>query len=227
MCIAKHMHRDSECTFKRTNRSFEDSDYESFGIINEKGELTNAGALLADYSPVRHSRLFCTRWNGLDKANGVMDALDDEEYSGSLVTLLQSGLDFVRHNTRKAWRKTADNRLEYPEYPERAVEEGLVNALIHRNYLELGSEVHIDMYDDRLELFSPGGLMDGGSIKNMDVMNMASRRRNPILADIFSRLKYMERRGSGFKKIVTAYKSHDVTPKVWIQHSLLLGTALS
>ena len=195
--------------FKRTNRSFEDSDYESFGIVNEKGELTNAGALLADYSPVRHSRLFCTRWNGLDKANGVMDALDDEEYSGSLVTLLQAGLDFVRRNSKKAWRKTADNRLEYPEYPERAVEEGLVNALIHRNYLELGSEVHIDMYDNRLEIFSPGGLLDGGSIKDMDVMSMASRRRNPVLADIFSRLKYMERRGSGFKKIVSAYKGHD------------------
>lgn len=138
-----------------------------------------------------------------------MDALDDEEYNGSLVTLLQAGMDFVRRNSKKAWRKTSDNRLEYPEYPERAVEEGLVNALIHRNYLELGSEVHIDMYDDRLEIFSPGGLMDGGSIKNMDVMNMASRRRNPVLADIFSRLKYMERRGSGFKKIVSAYKSHD------------------
>lgn len=195
--------------FKRTNHSFDDSDYESFGIINEKGELTNAGALLADFSPVRHSRLFCTRWNGIDKANGVMDAIDDEEYSGSLVTLLQAGMDFVRLNSKKAWRKTADNRLEYPEYPERAVEEGLVNALIHRNYLELESEVHIDMYDDRLEIFSPGGLLDGGSIKDMDVMNMASRRRNPILADIFSRLKYMERRGSGFKKIVSAYKEHD------------------
>lgn len=195
--------------FKRTNRSFEDNDFESFGIINEKGELTNAGALLADYSPVRHSRLFCTRWNGLDKANGVIDALDDEEYTGSLVTLLQSGLDFVRRNTKKAWRKTSDNRLEYPEYPERAVEEGLVNALIHRNYLELGSEVHIDMYDDRLEIFSPGGLMDGGSIQDMDIMNMSSRRRNPILADVFSRLKYMERRGSGFKKILSAYKEHD------------------
>lgn len=195
--------------FKRTNRSFEDSDYESFGIINEKGELTNAGALLADYSPVRHSRLFCTRWNGLDKANGVMEALDDEEYSGSLITLLQAGLDFVRRNSKKAWRKTPDNRLEYPEYPERAVEEGLVNALIHRNYMELGSEVHIDMYNDRLEIFSPGGLVDGVSIKDMDLMNMASRRRNPVLADIFSRLKYMERRGSGFKKIMSAYKGHD------------------
>lgn len=195
--------------FKRTNRSFEDSDYESFGIVNEKGELTNAGALLADYSPVRHSRLFCTRWNGVDKANGVMDALDDEEYSGSLVTLLQAGMDFVRRNSKKAWRKTPDNRLEFPEYPERAVEEGLVNALIHRNYLELGSEIHIDMYDDRLEIFSPGGLMDGGSIKDMDVMNMASRRRNPVLADVFNRLKYMERRGSGFKKIISAYKEHE------------------
>ena len=216
--VVASMSKHKELVLKGSNMSydslvsrwkFEDSDFESFGIINENGELTNAGALLADYSPVRHSRLFCTRWNGKDKANGVMDALDDEEYSGSLVTLLQAGLDFVRRNTKKAWRKTPDNRLEYPEYPERAVEEGLVNALIHRNYLELGSEVHIDMYDDRLEIFSPGGLMDGGSIKDMDVMNIASRRRNPILADIFSRLKYMERRGSGFKKIVSAYKSHD------------------
>lgn len=44
---------------------------------------------------------------------------------------------------------------------------------------------------------------------DMDVMNMASRRRNPVLADIFSRLKYMERRGSGFRKIMSAYKGHD------------------
>ena len=51
--------------------------------------------------------------------------------------------------------------------------------------------------------------MDGGSIKDMDVMNLASRRRNPVLADVFNRLKYMERRGSGFKKIISAYKEHE------------------
>ena len=51
-----------------------------FGLIDEKGNLTNAGALLADESPVRHSRLFCTRWNGLTKASGIVDALDDKEY---------------------------------------------------------------------------------------------------------------------------------------------------
>ena len=58
--------------FKRTKRLFENSDYESFGIINEKCELINTGALLADYPPVRHSHLFCTRWNELDKANGLV-----------------------------------------------------------------------------------------------------------------------------------------------------------
>ena len=47
--------------------------------------LTNAGALIADESPIRWSRLFCTRWNGLDKSGGTMDALDDAEYSGSVL----------------------------------------------------------------------------------------------------------------------------------------------
>ena len=88
--------------------------------------LTYAGALPADESPVRYSRLFCTRWYGLDKASGVMEALDDKEYSGSLV-------------------------------------------------------------------------------QNLDTDKVASRRRNPIIADIFSRMHYMERRGSGFRKIKTDY----------------------
>ena len=61
---------------QRTGNAFEDTDYESFGLIDEKGNLTNAGALLADESLVRHSRLFCTRWNGLTKASGIVDALD-------------------------------------------------------------------------------------------------------------------------------------------------------
>ena len=87
---------------QRTGNTFEDTDYESFGLIDERGNLTNAGALLADESPVRHSRLFCTRWNGLTKASGIVDALDDKEYTGSLVTLLQAGTDFVRNNSKKA-----------------------------------------------------------------------------------------------------------------------------
>lgn len=93
---------------QQTGHSFEESDYESFGLIDEKGNLTNAGALLADESPIRHSRLFCTRWNGLDKADGVVDAVDDAEISGSIIILLQEGLAFVKRHSHKMWQKTAD-----------------------------------------------------------------------------------------------------------------------
>lgn len=193
---------------KRTGNTFEDSDYESFGIINEDGLLTNAGALIADECPIRQSRLFCTRWNGLDKAPGVIDALDDKEYSGGLISLLQAGTEFVNNNSKRAWKKTGDSRIEMPDYPERAVLEALVNALIHRNYLELGSEVHIDMFEDRLEIYSPGGMCDGSRVQDRDLMRVPSRRRNPIIADIFNRIKYMDRRGSGFKKILSDYRNH-------------------
>ena len=191
---------------QRTGNTFEDTDYESFGLVDEKGNLTNAGALLADESPVRHSGLFCTRWNGLTKASGIVDALDDKEYTGSLVTLLQAGTDFVRNNSKKAWRKVDDGRIEMPDYPDRAVLEGLANALIHRNYMEIGSEVHIDMFDDRIEIYSPGGMVSGISLEGKILLKIPSKRRNPILADIFSRLKYMERRGSGVKKILADYE---------------------
>lgn len=191
---------------QRTGNSFENSDYESFGLIDEKGDLTNAGALLADESPVKHSRFFCTRWNGLDKAAGVMDAIDDKEYFGSLITLLQSGIEFVTNNSKKAWMKTSDGRIEMPDYPERAVMEGIVNVLIHRSYLEVGSEVHIDIFDDRIEIYSPGGMVSGISLKDKDIMKIPSKRRNPVLADVFNHLKYMERRGSGFKKIMMDYQ---------------------
>lgn len=191
---------------QRTGNSFEDTDYESFGLIDEKGNLTNAGALLADESPVRHSRLFCTRWNGLDKASGVVDAVDDKEYTGGLITLLQSEIEFITNNSKKAWKKVSDRRIEMPDYPERAVMEGLVNALIHRSYTQVGSEVHIDMFDNRIEIYSPGGMVSGVSLKDKDILKIPSKRRNPVLADVFNRLKYMERRGNGFKKIMMDYQ---------------------
>ena len=115
--------------YQRAHKDFQDTDYESFGIMDGNGALTNAGALLADNCPIYQSRLFCTRWNGLTKASGLHDALDDAEYTGSLVTLLQEGEAFVKRNSHKGWYKEADRRVELPDYPERSVTEGIVNAL--------------------------------------------------------------------------------------------------
>ena len=191
---------------KWTGNSFDEKDLVSFGLANEQGYLTNAGALVADESPIWWSRLFCTRWNGLNKSGGTIDALDDAEYSGSVLSLIDNGEAFIKRNAKKMWKKTANSREEMPEYVERSYHEALINALAHRDYLVNGSEVHIDIYDDRMEIYSPGGMPDGSIIQDRDPLTVPSTRRNPVLADVFNRLGYMERKGSGFGKIIGGYE---------------------
>lgn len=89
--------------------------------------------------------------------------------------------------------------------------------------LNFGSEVHMDIFDDRMEIYSPGGMVDGSSLEGRDLRSIASQRRNPILADVFSRLKLMERRGSGFKKILEDYDFQEnarkeLMPKFQAEH---------
>lgn len=146
---------------KWTGNSFDDKDLISFELVNEQGNLTNAGALLADESLIRCSRLFCTRWNGLNKSGGAVDALDDAEYSGSVISLIENGEAFIKRNCKMKWRKTANSREEMP---------------------------------------------DGSVIQDRDPLTVPSTRRNPVLADVFNRLGYMERKGSGFGKIISGYE---------------------
>lgn len=213
--------------FARTSLEFSEGDFESFGLVMPDGMLTNAGVLLADKSPIRHSRVFCTRWNGLTKSNGTMEALDDDEFSGGLLSLLELAKGFVRTNSRIKWRKSdnGEGRINYPEYPSRAVEEAITNALIHRDYLITGSEVHIDIFDDRLEVFSPGGMPSGAVVQNLDMRHVPSQRRNPVIADIFQRLDLMERRGSGFGKILDSYAFEAEKRGVDLSPSFSSGTS--
>lgn len=63
----------------------------------------------------------------MGKAPEAIDAIDDKEFSGGLINLLQDGTEFETNNSKKAWKKVSDGRIEMPDYPERAVLEGLVN----------------------------------------------------------------------------------------------------
>ena len=65
----------------------------------------------------------------------------------------------------------------------------------------MGGEVHIDIYDDRVELVSPGAMLDGTQIQDRDISKVPSMRRNPVIADVFTQLNYMEKRGPGLRKM--------------------------
>ncbi|MDD2391583.1 MAG: ATP-binding protein [Bacilli bacterium] len=222
--ILKGQNRTFDCLpseFKKTDVSFtlleatlkkqtgtiinKDRDYISFNLINTDDYVTNAGLLLCDQGLLRQSRIFCTRWKGTVKGSIDGDAMDDKEYSGSIISLLENAETFIKNNSKTSWEIKGMIRNEFEEYPTKAVREALVNAIIHRDYQILGSEIHVDMYDDRLEITSPGGMVDGSQIQNLDLTKIPSLRRNTIISDFFNRLHFMERRGSGLTRIVESY----------------------
>ena len=123
--------------------------------------------------------------------------------------LLRESMNFVKSNTRKGWEKLPDGRKNKPEYAERAILEAMVNHLIHRDYTVMGGEVHLDIYDDRLIITSPGGMYNGTLIQNLDIADVSSERRNPILANTMAQLDYMEKRGSGLLRIRKETKALD------------------
>ncbi len=185
-------------TFReQTHQEWNDKYLESFGLVTSDGKLTNAGLLFVDNCTVFQSRIFCTRWTGLYKD----DAISSVEHRANLVLLLKYGMDFIKNYTMSGWVKMPNYRLNLPDYSDRAIFEGLVNHLIHRDYTVMGGEVHIDIYDDRVELVSPGAMPDGTQIQDRDIYNVPSIRRNPVIADMFTQLDYMEKRGSGLRKM--------------------------
>ena len=197
----------------------------SAGLVTLDGQVTNGGLLLCDQGVLRQSRVFCTRWKGNCKGNIDEDALDDKEFQGaSLITLLQNAEDFIRNNSKNPWSIRGMRREERSDYPYKAVREVLVNALIHRDYQILGSEIHVDIFDDRLEIFSPGGMMNGQRIQDMDLHHIPSMRRNQVISDVFSRLDLMERRGSGIDRILNSYAEVAQKPAFYSDSDIFLVT---
>lgn len=193
-------------TFKiRTSQEWNKKYLLSFGLVTSSGNLTNAGALFADDCPLWQSRLYCTRWDG--KAKG--DAINDAEFTGNVLMLLREAMNFVKSNTKKGWEKLPNGRKNKPEYAERAVLEAMVNHFIHRDYTVMGGEVHLDIYEDRLTVTSPGGMYNGMLIQDLDIADVSSERRNPILANVMAQLDYMEKRGSGLTRICNETQALD------------------
>ncbi|MGI9250555.1 MAG: RNA-binding domain-containing protein [Pseudohongiellaceae bacterium] len=164
-----------------------------------------AGILLCVKSPEQHlpsAIITATHYRGSDRASGQVDA---KEITGPLPQQIAEAMTFVRNNMRVSAAKMPD-RMELPQYSTKAVFEAIVNAVAHRDYSIHGSRIRLSMFEDRLEIQSPGSLPN-----NLTVDNMAERQatRNEALASALSRMPVngirgsedrgyiMERRGDG------------------------------
>ena len=181
----------------------------SFNLLKDE-KLTNAALLLSDQNPIVGSFISCTRWNGLKK----ISAKDDIEYYGSILEQIENAMEFFKKHMSNGWIKEGKlARKEIPEYDLAALREALINAEAHRQYLMRGTNIEVGFYDDRIEIISCGGL-DGRRKLEDFLKKPTSSRRNQLICDIFSRLDFMERRGSGIIKMFDAYKDDAKKPKI-------------
>lgn len=196
---------------------------ESFGLLNGE-KLTNAALLYSDQNPVVGSFISCTRWDGLDK----LSAKDDIEFYGSILDQIDNAMEFIKKHMSNGWVKEGGKlaRRTIPEYDLDAMREAIINAEAHRSYLMRGTNVELAFYDDRIEIVSCGTIGNGKTLEEL-LKRPTSQRRNQLVCDIFSRLDFMERRGSGIKKILLAYENDEKKPKFEIIGDVFIVTFYS
>ncbi len=171
---------------------------------------TVAGVLLCAAAPeewLPNACISATQYRGVDRASGQLDA---HTITGPLHRQIAEAVNFVLRNMRVGAHKQPA-RIDLPQYSERAVFEAIVNAVAHRDYSIRGSRIRLSMFADRIEINSPGALLN-----NLTVESMASRQatRNQTLASMLGRIPvgkilgsggrqfFMERRGDGVPTIL-------------------------
>lgn len=182
---------------------FTEVQMKNLGILSSDDIYTNMGLLVSDQC--KHSIKFAI-FQGTDK----LVFRDRKEFTGSLFAQLTDAykaIDFY-NGTKATFHDLL--RTDERDYPEDAVREALLNAIVHRDYSFSGS-TFINLYSDRLEIISLGGLVPGLSLEA--AMMGASQPRNEKLANLFYRMKLIEAYGTGISKIISCYKGLAVHPK--------------
>ncbi|WP_027437180.1 RNA-binding domain-containing protein [Lachnospira multipara] len=176
----------------------------SKNCITEDRYVTKGMELFADdYSGLR-TKVVATVWPGLTKGGSIVTAT--EEYTGNLLSVLERTIDFIRVHSANGFRKISTQTVPYVSYPVRAVTEGVVNAIGHRNYYMSGTQVEINIFPDRLEITSPGALLGVRELyKEKNIASIIPRRRNEVICNLLEMCKYMEKKGSGFDFIEEDY----------------------
>ena len=136
----------------------------------------------------------CLLGRGTDKVH----ILDRKDFDGGIVADIEDAMRFVGRNTRTAYRIEGLRREDIPEYPMQALREAITNAVVHRDWFFDGANVFVEIYTDRVEVSSPGGLPKGLSLADL---GHRSIRRNALVADLLHRIGFIEKAGTGIRRI--------------------------
>lgn len=196
---------EAERTFRRYKVDFSEEKYIALGLRNiHDDQYTNLAMILSDQC--QHT----TKIAVFGDADNITFK-DAKEFGGSIFKQLDDSYAYLTLCNRTTATFRGLERMERSDYPEDALREALLNALVHRDYSYSGSII-INVNDSCIEFISIGGLLPGLSAD--DIRSGISQPRNRKLAEIFHRLRLIESYGTGIRKIYALYKDCTAQPRI-------------
>ena len=185
---------------------------EGLGCI-KNNKPTNAGILLFGKDL---QKFFMNSYITLVKYRGKAvtgEALDRKNFVGNLFQQIDECDKYIKGQMAMMSRLLPDRvqRMDIPEYPPFSIREVITNAVVHRDHSEQHTKVIIKMFDDRIEVYNPGGLPKDITPKNITEKQFS---RNPTITGALSKVKYIEEVGEGWDKIIEEHKGHPLKPKL-------------
>ncbi|MGB2630522.1 MAG: ATP-binding protein [Candidatus Omnitrophota bacterium] len=178
-------------------------------VKKDNGDLhpTNAALLFFGKDPsehISHHEIRIARFRGTTRS----EFIDSQEIQGSIYKMLDEVEIFFKRNTRLANKIVEFKRVDIPEYPYEAIREAIINAVAHRDYKRRGAPIMIAIFDDRVEVRNPGGLLPGLNIKKLEGNHQT---RNEVICRIFHETLDMEKFGTGIGKMKRLMKEHGLS----------------
>lgn len=192
----------TEKIFKENNLLFGLSQKKTLGLIGEDDLYTNLALLLSDQC---NHTLKVAVFEGIEK--NIFK--DRKEFKGSLLKQVTETFEFINLINKTEATFAGLTRKDERDYPLEAIREALLNAVVHREYSFSGSTL-VNIYEDRIEFISLGGIISGLSLDS--IMLGVSQSRNEKLANVFYRLHLIEAYGTGIKKILASYEKIGLKP---------------
>lgn len=171
-------------------------------LKEENGKTYPSNALLILLGKFEHVTIKCSRFKG--KTMSVF--LDKKEYSGDLFTQLENAENFIKNHIHLRGEINGLQRIDTYEIPIVAIREALVNAVVHRDYSNKGRDIKVGVYDDIVNIVSPGGLPH--AITEQNLTQGRSEIRNRGIAGVLKALNYIEQWGTGIKRIKSSCIQH-------------------
>lgn len=191
--------------FDRYNVEFTKNKYRALGLTAENDEIYSNLALIISDQCAHTTKV------AVFADDRKTEFRDSKEFGGSVFEQLDSAFEYLMLCNKTTATFSGLERIEKSDYPETALREALLNALVHRDYSFSGSII-INVNDKEIEFISIGGLLPG--LSPDDIRSGISQPRNKKLADIFHRLRLIESYGTGIRRIYELYADCPEQPRI-------------